>query len=46
MDKSLAVLVAGLTGVFVGMLMLYISVKATAFVVDKMPKAEEKKEVK
>lgn len=46
MDKSLSVLIAGLTGVFSGMLLLYITVKATAFVTDKIPAAEDKKEEK
>ncbi|MFH1155724.1 MAG: hypothetical protein V1793_18100 [Pseudomonadota bacterium] len=41
MSNSVTIFILGITGVFFGMAMLYLSIKITAAVLDKFQKKEE-----
>lgn len=43
MTSSLTIFISGITGVFAGMAMLFISIKATSKVVDMLDRAREGK---
>jgi len=42
MSESFVVFISGITGVFCGMALLYISIRITSFVTDRIESAKEK----
>ncbi|WP_186441543.1 hypothetical protein [Desulfamplus magnetovallimortis] len=44
MSNSITVFISGIVGVFFGMAFLYISMKTTALVIDRLEKGKEEKQ--